>query len=52
MLNDKDVVVFDTNTLLQAVASARGPAVKCLEYFDQGKTHIAVSSMESLLCQS
>lgn len=43
MLNDKYVVVFDTNIFLQALVSESGPAVKCLEYFDQGKIHIAVS---------
>lgn len=43
MLNNKYVVIFDTNIFLQALASERGPAVRCLEYFDQGKIHIAVS---------
>lgn len=43
MLNNKYVVVFDTNVLLQALASKGGPAVRCLKYFDQGKIHLAVS---------
>jgi len=41
--NDKYVVVFDANIFLQALVSEGGPAVRCLEYFDQGKIHIAVS---------
>lgn len=40
---DKYVVIFDTNIFLQALVSKRGPAVRCLEYFDQGKITLAVS---------
>ncbi|NOT64360.1 MAG: putative toxin-antitoxin system toxin component, PIN family [Acidobacteria bacterium] len=40
---DKYVVVFDTNIYLQALVSKGGPAVKCLDYFEQGKLTIAVS---------
>jgi predicted nucleic acid-binding protein len=35
--NNKYVVIFDTNIFLQALIRARGPAVSCLEYFDQGE---------------
>jgi uncharacterized protein len=41
--NNKYVVVFDTNIFLQALIRERGPAVKCLEYFDQGKMLLGVS---------
>lgn len=40
---DKYVVIFDTNILLQALASKGGPAVRCLEYFDQGRITLAIS---------
>lgn len=40
---DKYLAVFDTNIFLQALASRGGPAVKCLDYFEQGKVMIAVS---------
>lgn len=43
MRNDKYIVIFDTNIFLQALVSKRGAAVKCLEYFDQGKVSLAVS---------
>jgi putative PIN family toxin of toxin-antitoxin system len=43
VLNGKYVVVFDTNIFLQALVSKSGPAVRCLEYFDHGKIHIAIS---------
>ena len=43
MRNNKYVVVFDTNIFLQALIRERGPAVRCLEYFDQGKIILAVS---------
>lgn len=40
---DKYVVVFDTNIFLQGLIRQNGPAVRCLEYFEQGKLTIAVS---------
>ncbi len=43
MRNNMYVVVFDTNIFLQALIRERGPAVSCLEYFDQGKMILAVS---------
>jgi uncharacterized protein len=41
--NRKYVVVFDTNIFLQALIVQRGPAVRCLEDFDQGRIYLAVS---------
>ena len=43
MRNNKYVVIFDTNIFLQALIRERGPAVRCLEYFDQGKVLLAIS---------
>ncbi len=40
---DKYVVIFDTNILLQALVSKGGPAVRCLEYFEQGRITLAIS---------
>jgi putative PIN family toxin of toxin-antitoxin system len=40
---DKYLVVFDTNIFLQALVSRGGPAVKCLDYFEQGRLSIAIS---------
>ena len=40
---DKYVVIFDTNILLQGLVSERGSAVRCLDYFEQGKITVAVS---------
>ncbi len=42
-MDDKFVVVFDTNVFLQALANTSGAAVRCLEYFEQGKIIIAIS---------
>ena len=39
----KGLAFFDTNIFLQALISERGPAVRCLEYFDQGRISLAVS---------
>jgi putative PIN family toxin of toxin-antitoxin system len=39
----KYVVVFDTNVFLQALANTKGAAVRCLEYFEQGKIILAIS---------
>lgn len=43
MRNNKYVVIFDTNIFLQALISECGPAVRYLEYFDQGTINLAVS---------
>lgn len=40
---DKYVVVFDTNIFLQALVSHSSPAVKCLDYFEQGHITVAIS---------
>lgn len=42
-MRDKYVVIFDTNIFLQGLISKGGPAVKCLECFEQGKIIVAVS---------
>ena len=42
-MDDKYVVVFDTNVFLQALANTSGAAVRCLEYFEQGKIILAIS---------
>ena len=43
MRNNKYVVIFDTNIFLQSLISECGPAVRYLEYFDQGTINLAVS---------
>lgn len=40
---DKYLVIFDTVTLVQSTINPKGPARKCLTYFEQGKISIAVS---------
>jgi putative PIN family toxin of toxin-antitoxin system len=40
---NKYIVVFDTNVFVQALTSKGGPAVRCLEYFEQGRITLAVS---------
>lgn len=37
------LVVFDCVTLIQALISKSGPAVRCLELFEQGKIAVAIS---------
>lgn len=40
---DKYLVIFDTVALVQSAINPKGPARKCLAYFEQGKISIAVS---------
>lgn len=43
MANHKYLVVFDTVTLVQSAINPKGPARKCLIYFEQGRISVAVS---------
>lgn len=40
---DKYLVIFDTVTLVQSLINPKGPAGKCLDYFEQSKISVAVS---------